>query len=1063
MPETIKLKNKPMRKILCFLISVLIFSVPYLLAQQVEITGKVLDDENMGMPGVNVIVKGTTTGTVTDADGNYRITVPGAESVLQFSYVGYLAEEMSVGNQTTINLSMVQDIASLEEVVVIGYGTIAKSDLTGAVSSVRAEDLPPSTAVSIDNLLQGKAAGLNLRVFSAQPGGSVDVNIRGAISPNGNNAPLYVIDGVPLTDNSKIEREIYDDDLGYYGGIERSPLNTINPSDIESIDILKDASATAIYGSSAANGVILITTKKGASGKARVEYRGSYTIQTPKEYFDYLDATEFMEQHNRLSYEKYLFDGRYVPYGTNPAGEFTPRFTQEEIDTIGKGTDWLDQLIRDGSIQEHNISLSGGSENTVVFASFNYHNNKAILEKSDFIRYGGRVNLEQKVSERINFKLKLNLSQINSSNVSTGSNSGGLEKYNMLQAAYEFTPTVGIYDEEGNYTYSYDRQIMNPAAFLIVKDKIRTSRADIIPDLEIKILNDLKLTLVGGLDRHTSIRNFYLPVKAQRYNMPDGMAQLSTNRIDNLSSEAYLTYNKTFSANSFTVVAGAGYYKTQNDRFYLVGRDFFTDAFEDNNVQIASNKETSRIDSYKSERTKISQFFRVNYSLMDKYILSVVGRRDGSSIFAENKKYGFFPGISGAWKISHEEFMSNLPFLSNLKLRVGYGSSGNESVLVGNSLQLYSAGLQYLIGTTLYNGVTLSQVENKDLSWETDYTLNLGVDLGLWQNRFNASFEFYNKTAKDLLDFNRLPRNNAVGRVAANVGSTRAIGYELTLATRNIVGSEFTWSTDFNISTYKAYWIERNPEVELAEYIGENDEIRAIYGWETNGIIKSEEDRPVYMPDAYPGNVIYVDQNNDSILNIEDVVKLGNLDPKWSFGMGNTFTFKGFDLNIYLYGFLKRKALFGYAPGGPSAYTGSTSYKISIANPGNVLTTIKDVWSTDNPDGIYPGVATNPYSGNNPASNNHLNTDYDAYSDDYYGISSDFYLRDASFIRLKNISLGYTVPAKKFIKQITSARLYVNLENLAVFTEYEGFDPEYADANPYPQALSTTFGIDVTF
>jgi TonB-linked SusC/RagA family outer membrane protein len=1052
-----------MRKILCFIIFILIFSVPSLLSQQLEITGKVTDEDGAGMPGVNVVIKGTTTGTATDVDGNYIITVPDAVSILQFSYVGYLTEEIAAGNQTAIDVSLVPDIARLEEVVVIGYGTIPKSDLTGAVSSVRAEDLPPSTAVSIDNLLQGKAAGLNLKVFSAQPGGRVDVNIRGALSPNGNNEPLYVIDGVPITDNDRIETGIYDDELGYYGGIERSPLNTINPSDIESVDILKDASATAIYGSSAANGVILITTRKGTAGKARIEYRGSYTIQTPKEYFDYLDATEFMEQHNRLSYEKFLFDGRYEPYGVNPIGEFTPRFSQEEIDTIGEGTDWLDLLMRNGSIQEHNISVSGGSENTVVYASFNYHNNKAILEKSDFIRYSGRINLDQKVSERIKINLKLSLSQINSNNVSSGSNSGGLEKYNMLQAAYEFAPTVGVYDEEGNYTYSYDRQIMNPAAFLIIKDKIRNNRIDIIPNIEIKILNDLRLNLVGGLDRLTSNRNFYLPVKAQRYNMPDGMAQLSTNRTDNLSSEAYLTYDKSFASSNITIVAGAGYYKTQNDGFYLVGRDFFTDAFEDNNVQIASNKETSVINSFKSERTKISQFFRVNYSLMDKYIISVVGRRDGSSIFAENKKYGFFPGISGAWKVSHEDFMTNVPLVSNLKLRAGYGSSGNESVLVGNSLQLYSAGLAYLIGTTYYNGVTLSQVENKDLSWETDYTLNLGVDLGLWQNRFNASFEFYNKTAKDLLDFNRLPRNNAVGRVAANVGSTRVIGYELTLATRNIAGSEFTWSTDFNISTYKATWIERNPEVELAEYIAEEDEIRAIYGWETNGIIKSDEERPHYMPSAFLGNVIYVDQNNDSILNIEDVVKLGNLDPKWSFGMGNTFTYKGFDLNIYFYGFLKRKALFGYAPGGPSAYTGSTAYKISIANPGNVMATVKDIWSTDNPDGIYPGVATNPYSGNNPASNNHLNTEFDIYSVDYYAISSDFYLRDASFVRLKNISLGYTIPASRFIKQIASARIFVNLENVAVFTEYEGFDPEYADVNPYPQAVSTTFGVNVTF
>jgi TonB-dependent starch-binding outer membrane protein SusC len=1039
------------------LLFILCFSVS--LYGQQKITGKVISVlENESLVGATVLVKGTTNGTITDIEGKYSI-MASPQDTLAISLVGYEMLNEPIGNRTVIDVNLIPDIQTLSDVVVIGYGTVRKVDLTGAVSSIKADDLPKTATTSIDNMLQGKAAGLNLTSRSAQPGGGLNINIRGEISPKGNNSPLYVIDGVPITNIKSSEPALNDDALGYYGGIDRSPLNTINPSDIESIDILKDASAAAIYGSAAANGVILITTKKGKEGKLTAEYTGSYTVQTPKKYFELLNATEFRQQHNRFMYEKWLYKNSATPYGTeNPDSltGYTAPFTQQEIDEAGTGTDWLGEIMRDGSIQEHNISVTGGNESSKIYTSFNYYNNKAILENSDFVRYTGRVNLDQKLGKRVNTSLKLNFSQINSNNSATGSNDGGIEKYNMLQASYAFAPDMAIYDEYGKFTYSYDRQLSNPASFLIIDDKLRSTRFTITPKIDIKILNGLSLIVTGGMDRQASNRSYFLPVSAQRSNVSNGMAQLSNNRIDNYSAESYLNYNKEFTNSNLLVILGGGYYNYLNDGYGLVGRGFFTDAFGYNNVGISSELEQNSISSYRNERTKISQFFRVNYSLMDKYLITFVGRRDAVSNFAPNKKYGFFPGISAAWKINNEDFLSGFEFLSELKLRAGYGTAGND--INENWMRLYQKSGSYTIGSNSYSAIILAQEENKDLSWETDVTIDCGLDFGFFANRITGSFDYFNKTAKNLLDYSKLPSNNPVARVMKNVGSTRSVGYEIMLRSNNISKSDFKWSTELSVSTYKAYWVERNPDVTLASYVGENDEIHAVYGWETDGIIKTEEDRPTYMPKAYLGNVKYVDQNNDGLLDINDVVQIGNTDPKWSLGLGNTVTYKGFDLNFYFYGYLKRSALYGYRPGGINSTTASADYSISVDPPNNMMTSVKDVWTSDNTEGIYPGVAPDMYDGNNPAVNTHLPT-----NNQFYGVNNNFYLRDASFVRLKNITLGYSLTSKNILNTIHSLRIFIDLQNVATFTKYEGFDPEYTDLNPYPQAFSTTVGVNITF
>lgn len=1004
------------------------------------ITGKVTDESGVPLPGVSVVVKDSGIGTTTDFDGNYSLEIPVNAKFLLFSYTGMKPVEIEIAGKMIVNVVMKEDAVGLQEVVVVGYGSMSKSNITGSITSVKADDLPRTAATSVDQMLQGRVPGLTLNINSAQPGGSVDVNLRGSISPRGNNSPLYVIDGVPITNSSSSEPGLMDKDLGFNGGVDRSPLNSINPSDIESVDVLKDASAAAIYGSAAANGVILITTKKGKQGSLSVDYRGSLTLQDPKEYLDYLNAENFMKQHNRMAYDKYLFDNKLSDYGnTDPSSvpSFTPRFSDSEISQAGEGTNWIGMFIRNGHVMDHNISINSGGEKTRLYASANFYDNEAILQNSDFKRYNGRINFDQKISDKIDLGVKSTFSQINSNNASTGGNSGGVEKFNMLQAAYAFAPNIGIYEEDGSFTRTYDGLITNPAAFLIIKDKLRTNRFFITPKLDIKLTDELKLTGIVSMDRNTSTRNFYLPAAAENAQLPDGMAQLSTNRIDNYTGESYLSYTKEFDNSTLSAVAGFGVYKSINDGFGMQAVGFFTDAFQDHNVSVSSNLLKNIQNSYRDERTKVSQFFRVNYSLYDRYIFNFVGRRDGSSIFAENKKYGFFPGASVAWRLNKESFLKDVDHLSDLKLRIGYGASGNESILSGNSFQLYRPGLRYGFGEGIYTGVVLAQVENKDLTWETDISINLGIDFGFFDNRIAGSIDLFQKTANDLLDFNLLPSNNAVGRVAANVGSTRSQGLELALNTINVQSNNFKWESYFTFSTYKATWVERNPEVAFADYIDEKGGISDIYGWETDGIIKSVQDIPSYMPNAFLGNVKYVDQNNDGVLNIDDVVKINNWNPDFSFGIGNTVTYKNFDLNFYVYGNIGQPAYYGYAP---------NSLGIAGSSPLNTLTTIKDVWSIDNPSGNLPGIASNPYSSFNPT-----------------GID-DFNLLDASFARIKNISLGYKLPSLKFLNgTFKNVRLFVDFQNVALISNYKGFDPEYSSINPYPQAFSSTFGIDLSF
>lgn len=1016
-------------------------------AQTISVSGTVKDESGQALPGVSVAVKGTSIGGITNAKGQYKLTVPTGNNTLVFSFIGYANQETQINGQVSINVILSTESKSLNEIVVVGYGTQNKRDVTGAVSTIKASDLNTTNAVSIDNLVQGKAAGVNVNAYTSQPGGDVSVTIRGALSPNGSNAPLYVIDGLPLTTMAYESVPTAGD---FRGNIDRSPLAGINPNDIASVDILKDASATAIYGSAAANGVILITTKKGKDGATTVNYNGTYSVQGLKKYLQPLNATQFENAVNNYSEEYYKFNNKIAPYGTtdpSSVAAFAPYFSPDQIAAAGTGTNYVNYALRNGYINDQNISISGGNANTKVFTSFNYFDQQGLLKNSNFTRYAGRVNIDQKLGSAVNFSLGVSYSQVNNNNVPVG-HSGDIDSPSLLQSVLQFPSTIPVLNAQGQPSPAYYPRTPNPASFFQITDQTFTKRLIITPNLQVNILEGLKLNITGGIDNNSSDNQFYIPISANFSTVPTGDAQRSFSKTNNYSTEAYLTYDKKINKSHFSAVAGVGYYESNDDGFGLDAVGFTTDAFGVNNIGIANNKDASSVNSYKDARTKLSQFTRLNYTYNNKYILQFTGRFDGTSNFPQTHQFGFFPGISGGWLINQENFLKDVKWVSLLKLRGGYGTSGNESITASHnyvySLYALTNNFGYLFGDQYYNsGFIQTQLGNPDLKWETDAQIDVAIDFGFFNNRITGSFDYFQRTAKDLLDFRVLPSQNAITTQAFNVGSTRSKGVELTLNTQNITSTDFTWSSTFTFGTAKSYWIKRNPAVTLAPYIGYNDPIHAVYGWETAGLIKSVSDIPKYQAGAYVGNIKYVDANNDGKLDINDVKYLGNTDPKGSFGLNNSFKYKSFDFNFFIYGSYGYLSYDGYAQ---FAQTGKLTRS---GAPGNADVHALQTWATFNPNGIYPGVAADVAAANNPT-----------------GANNYLAIKNGYFARLKDITLGYTFPAtllgnKKVLK---SARIFIDVQNLFYVTNTTGIDPELSrDNNPYPVALTTAFGISAKF
>lgn len=1025
-------------------------------AQSLAVTGKVVDASNEPVIGAGVVEKGTDNGTVTDIDGTFRLTVSGKNAIIVVNSLGYQTSEIVLGGRSSVNVVLKDDAQLLADAVVVGYGTQMRKTVTGSISSVREKDLITPNAVSVDNLLKGKVAGLSMSQASAQPGAAASANIRGALSPNGSNEPLYVIDGVVVSSTNKAAKTGPANLIGYAlnDGSDVSPLATINPNDIASVDVLKDASAAAIYGSAAANGVILITTKSGMSGKPKVTYTGSFSVQTINKYYDMMDSAELMEWSNLGAKENWLYNNKYFPYGDTPApaSGWDYIYTAAEIAAnSGTNINHVKDATRTGMIHDHNVSISGGNDKVRVFSSFNYLNHRGLLQKSSLERFSGRVNLEYDILKWATLRLNSSYSQVKSNNPSMGHYRENINEANLTNSAMLFLPWQSLYDEQGLPAAPEHAQLNSPAYFLADKDITTTKRLFFTPSLDIKFAPWLKLTWQVSVDQTDQQRDTFSPTYAKKVQQTvSNFGGFSNAYNNNYSTEGYLTFDKIFKGKHYlNVVAGGGWYKAAGNSYSMTVMNIPNDALENNALQMSSDAGLSQYASSRFERVKASFFGRATYSYDDRYTVNATIRRDGSSVFAKNNKWGWFPGISAGWNIANENFMDSVRWIDFLKIRAGYGASGNDTALYNNYYALNTFGGPtegvggfFYFGGNKVNGVYQLIKGNNDLKWETDLTFNVGVDYTFFGGRLQGAIDYYIRTAKDLLDFAVLPAPDVMNKYAKNVGSTRSTGVEVAISGTMIKKRDWEWSAYVNLSHNRSHWIERNPDVALAEWQSQTDDLTARFGWETVGIFTSREDiqnwksnGEVLQPNAYVGTIKYVDQNGDGKLDKEDIVSLGNADPKVIYGIGTTLRFRNWTLDINGYGRLGQKRYYGWG------------YEALVPDHYNTSTKAYKRWTSYNTDGTRPGVAADQYSSANPSATN------------------DFGLKTVHWLRLSNIKLGYQLPQALLSKaKISALGVYLDLQNTALISNFEGLDPEMESSSaPYPIPLTAVVGVNLSF
>ena len=1032
------------------------------MAQNIQISGVVKDVVGDPLIGVSVLVKGGTKGTSTDYNGFYTISAP-ADGTLVFSYVGMDTQEVKIGGSKKLDVTMTENGNYIDEVVVIGYGTVKKRDLTGSVSSVKSDDLNLAVAPSVAHALQGKAAGLVISQNSAQPGGGLDIRVRGEGSINGSKTPLYVVDGFPITE---LEQPSTTNERMVAG--TQSVLNFINPADIESIEVLKDASATAIYGSRAANGVVLITTKRGKEGRTVVSYSGSYSIQQYTDNYDVYNLKEWMNAMNTATWDLWMYENNVYPYGNRTLQEaidspkngvaYKLSFTDKQIAAAGEGTDWLDLITR--SVQQHNVSVQGGSKNTNFMMSLNYYDNRGIIENSGMKRYSAKINVDQVINKYFKTGVNITASRIANDNTQLGAEE--YEKSGMIRAAVQMNPNIPAQDEDGNYPVNPQLPTQpNPASLLLNTDKGLMDRILANAYVTYEPIKDLVFKFSMGMDRAHQSRKTYMPKETLFGGLSDGIATISENDSEKYLIETTGSYMKEFNRNH-RINAVVGWSAEFNKDYYVSAGNngFITDAFLWNSLQ--SGEGTKQVASGGSENKIYSAFARVGYTFMDRYLLTATFRADGASVFARNHKWGYFPSVALAWNMAEEPFMEPArSVVSMLKPRVSYGTVGNATGVTNNAFAAYYAQLAYnKQDNSQQTGVFLGRLENPDLKWETTKEFNVGLDFALFDGRIGGTFEFFERRITDLLTDKPLNTYHDLTFVSANIGTTGGRGFEFTLNTKNIVTKDFSWFSDITFSRVKNWWVEHTTDWKPSVYEGDNDPIRAIYSRKAIGIMQEGDEAPAAQPDLKPGQLIIEDLNGylrdpetgdpvvrngrfvltgkpDGIIDDADNRLLGSSDPGFTIGFNNTFRYKGFDLNFNFYGSFDRvmmdptRMAYGVSAWGMAQY----GY--------NGLRCLDDRWMPDNP------------STKNPSS---------FFSGSTYGYGDWFY-EDAWYIRLQNITLGYTVPSTATTRKIfQNMRFHVDVNNVFVITPYGGLDPEtdsYAAA--YPNARTFTVGVDIKF
>lgn len=974
---------------------------------QSVITGKVTGaGDHAVLPGTTVSLKGTTTGTTTDAEGNYRISVGNQPNgTLVFSSVGYLPKEVSIGNQSTISVELAVDNRQLDEVVVVGYGTVRKSDLTGSLAQVKGKEVDAFPATNVLQALSGRAPGVQVTQNTGAPGAAISVRIRGTNSIQGSNEPLYVVDGFPTSGSNP---------------------TIVNNSDIESIEILKDASATAIYGSRGANGVVIITTKQGKAGKMTVDYEGSYSIQSLRKKLDLMNAKEYATFYNEQA--------------TND--KVTPYFTQDQINSFGDGYDWQNLVFQKAPMQTHNLTVSGGNEKTRFSVGGSIFNQDGIIRGSNYKRYSLRANISTDVSKKFNLTYGATLTKILTGRQNSG---GGNRGGTLISAAISAPPTLTPYNTDGSYrilatAYPFISNVLiNPLNYLEqFTDNVDANRVLANAALTFKPFDGLAIKISGGIENSDDRTDTYTTTK---FINSQGSASVSTTRGMSLLSENTISYIKTIAQkHSISAVAGFTYQNFMNKSLSASGVGFLSDITETASLGSAATPGIPGT-SY-SYSTLLSYLGRINYSYNNKYLLTASIRADGSSKYSEGNKWGYFPSGALAWRVSEEDFMKNVTFMTDLKARASWGLTGSQAIDAYATQNNLSAG-KTVFDDALYNTFAPGTQLPGNLKWETTEQLDFGIDAGFLNNRFQLTLDYYIKNTRDLLNTVQLPSGFGFTSTIRNVGQIQNKGLEISLSARAI-DRAFKWDLNGNIAFNRSKVVKLNGGQDIlggsvgvtlisdaANLLREGQPLSVFYG---------------YVEDGYTdqGRVKYKDLNGDNVINQLDKTIIGNPNPDFIYGLNSVMSFKGFDLTLFIQGTQGNNLV------NVSSINNTLDYGFGLNMPREVYL---NHWTPTNTNAKYPVISrANSYN------------------------YSNRFVEDGSYLRLRTIQLAYNLPLQALkVNWMRSAQIYASGQNLLTLTKYSWWDPEVnsqggansigqgIDHYSYPTSKAVTFGIRVGF
>ncbi len=1033
----------------------LVVVAPKRAKQDITVTGTITD-ATTGEPviGANIVVEGTTVGTVSDVNGKFSLDIPKVGATIVVSYLGYMSEHIPVSGKAVLDVKLVPDVKKLDEVIVVGYGTVKKSDLTGSVSAIKSDEFKKLPMTSLDQGIQGRASGVQVTNTSGAPGGQVSIRIRGGNSLSSSNEPLYVIDGFPVAAG------------GMAGGYNNSslasnPMATINPNDIESIEILKDASAAAIYGSRGANGVVLITTKRGKQGKTKVTYEGYTGIQKIAKTLDMMNGEEFATMSNIAAANA----GLAPIYGGANVKWKEPSYYKEN------SVDWQNMIFRDAPTQSHQIGLSGGSEGTQYVVTANYFSQDGIVLNSDFDRASLRANVDTKVSNWVKAGVSLTASRTLSNmttSESDGANGGG-----VINGALAVPPTMPVYNDDGTYTTlnqtPFGVTTGNPYALaLLSKDKSNIDR--VLANVSIKfdlgsLTKGLGAEIRGGTDYSSAFRDIYYPSTVYFAQSQKGIAAKSWNRQASYLNENLITYQAQFGKHSVNAVGGLTLQSFKYSNGQTVVSGFVNDVLEDNSTGSATLV-VGIPSSGSNSSTQVSWLGRVNYSFGNRYLLTFTGRADGSSKFGQNNKWGFFPSVAAAWRVSEEQFMKDVSWLNNLKLRASYGITGNQGFT--NYASLASLGqFSYNFNGSKSVGFAPNKIPNADLKWETTSTLDLGTDFGFFGNRLNFTFDYYKKQTDNLLWNVTIPLTSGFSSIFKNHGSLENWGIEAGISYDLIVGDQkgaFTWNTNLMYSMNRneivslpgitpsrtanlsghlkldGSWMEEGYPVGVWKYyvydgVFQNQEMLDATIVNANG--ETVAAHPKSLTTDGLGSPKFKDLNQDGKIDRNDWAIIGDPNPDFIFSWSNNFTYKNFDLSVFVNGSYGNDIL-NMGRGENAQVSPFASQRKSMLN----------YWTPQNTNTDIPAPRTAP----------HANL-----------VLSSWMIEDGSYVRLKNLVLGYRFPIKKAIE---SLRVYVSAQNLFTVTNYSGYDPEVnsrgqsnlqlgVDWNSYPTSRVFLIGVNI--